>query len=465
MRILEDSGAARFDVRASGRVSALAIFGFYFAALVLLGLLSAHLAPGLEWQISAAELRSKVRYSDPSSFLTGAFDIARHGWVTPENAWLVRLWPPGFMIVEAAVLRLFGETSAFLLPLLALSALACAGWMLVLRQLLLPVTSHWFATAAPALPFLFPLTPFFLLSPLGLAFGETFAISFFFIGFLLILLACRQRSWRLAVGAGVALALSAYMRSQFELIVQALTVTAVLLAVVAAVGRRQRWRARVDGRIAAMVLLAMIVAQGTMAPWRFHNYLDSGKAGWVQTSDLIARNSLMREQELVSKGGRFVVLGGGQLACKLEPSYCGASDPALFYKAFLQHPGEWLLEKARILPTYWLAPPVPGSMATVDVPPSGPQVLVNVFFFACFLATWGCLWKIRRRPEFPVHAWMLISLSGCLLAVYTLAHLEARYFYLPKIFSVVELLMLLALLRAGAARGEPMHRPLPGNDG
>ncbi|HET8744041.1 MAG TPA: hypothetical protein VFM98_00430 [Ramlibacter sp.] len=453
VRILEDSGATPLGARRTGSLGALRVFGIYFLAVGLLGLLSVHLTPALGWLMPPAELAAKAGYSDPSSFLQGASEIARHGWFQPENVWLIRLWPPGFMVLEAGVLRLFGETAPLLLPLLALSALACAGWMLLLREVLLPVTPDWVATAAPALPFLFPLTPFFLLSPLGLLFGETFAISFFFIGFLLALLAGRQRSWRLAVGSGIALALSAYMRSQFELIVQSLTAVALLLAVVAAAGALLRRRLRMDARTVAILLLAVIVAQGAMLPWRYHNYRDSGKGTWVHTSGLIARNSLMREQDLLAIGGAFVVQGGGHLACKLEPSYCGSPDRTLFLRAFLRHPGEWLLEKARLIPAYWLAPPAPTSMSDLRDQPSGPQALANILFFACFLAAWGCLWKVRRRPEFIVHAWMLFSLSGCLFAVYTLAHFEARYFYLPKIFSVVELVMLVALLRAGGARG------------
>jgi len=450
--MVERSEAAHVGARTPARGRASLVFAAYFLGLCLLGFLSGfaydYEGSGLSWDVTAAGLR-QFQARDPNSFMTAALDIARHGWVQPANYWLVRVWPPGFMVIEAMVLRVFGEDAPFMLPLLALSALACATWMVLLRNLLLPAFSERDAMLAPMLPFLFPVSTFFLLSPFGLVLGETLAISFFIIGFLLVQLACRDRSWLKAIAAGLALALSAYMRSQFELLVIFLTLAGAVLAATAVALRLLRRRAWPRWAPVGMVLVTVTIAQLAMAPWRYHNYLDTGELVWVHTSKLIARNSLATEQELLAGGGAFVIDGAGHLACKLEPSYCGKADPALFYSAFFRHPAAWLQEKARVLPEYWMAPPVPESISGISLPPTIPEGLQNLVLLACVCAVWWRLWRIRQQPEFAIHAWFQLSFHGALLAVYTMAHLEARYFYLPKIFGVVALL---ALLVPGRAR-------------
>lgn len=458
MVILEEGGVAQPTTRPAARGRSARVLAVYFLALYVLGLLAAYATPHLTWGMTVSEFAPKAGFQDPSSFITGALDVARHGWVTPPNYWLVRLWPPGFMLLEGWVLRLFGEESAFLLPLLVLSALCCAAWMLLLRKYLMPALPAPFATLAPALPFVFPVAPFFLFSPLGLGFGEAFAISFFIIGFLLVLLAARSGSILLAVAAGIALALSAYVRSQFELLVLFLTGGALVLFAFAAFRLLLKRPALLQRATLRVVLVSVIVAQLAMAPWRYHNFKDTGKAVWVHTSSLIARNALTPEQELLKLGGAFVVQGGGHLACKLEPSFCGKTEPEYFYRAFLQNPASWLWEKAKLLPAYWLAPPVPGALSSLGVAPTIPQILANLLLLAILVAGLWRLWRIRREPEFAVQAWFQLSFYGCLAAVYTLAHLEARYFYLPKIFAVVALLTLLV---PGRARRTPNNEVKP----
>lgn len=443
MQIVEGSAAVQVGACRPGRYAGALAFAAYFLVLLLLGVLVHSAAARLDWGMSAAEITANSQFSDPGSFLKGAQDIARFGWVTPDDYWLIHLWPPGFMLLEGGLLRALGETSPLLIPLWILAALCGAGWMLLLRRYLLPVFTVRIASLAPLVPFLFPVVPFVLVSPVGLAFGETFSISFFISGFLLILLARRSGSWGQAAAAGVMLALSAYFRSQFEVLVLCLTVSALLLLAAAGIALLLKRRPPVAADTLRVVVLAVVVAHVAMLPWRWHNYRDSGKAAWVQTSAIIARNSLTPEAELLRVGGRFVVEGGGHLACKLEPSFCGQTDKKFFYRAFFLHPGAWMAEKVRRLPTYWFAPPLPTSMTTVRDLPSTPQFIANLLLLACIGGGMVRLWQIRRAPEFAVQAWFQLSFYAGLAGVYTLAHFEARYFYLPKIFGVVALLTLL----------------------
>lgn len=458
MVIVEESVVSQVGARRAGRHAGVLVFAGYFAVLCLLGLLFAGVRGQLQWGMPVAEIAVKAGFNDPGSFITGALDIARHGWVTPADYWLVHLWPPGFMALEGALLRLMGEGVPILVPLLVLAALCSAGWMFLLRAYLLPTLPERLATAAPLVTFVFPVAPFVMFSPMGLAFGETFSISFFIAGFLLILLARRSGSWWQAIAAGIALALSAYFRSQFEVLVVVLTLAAVVLVLAYLVVFVMKRRALVDGRTLRAIVVGMTVAQAAMMPWRYHNFVEHGKFAWVETSTIIAHNSLTPEDQLLKAGARFVVEGGGHLACKLQPSYCGRTEPEFFYRAFFQHPFAWLAEKAQRLPKYWFAPAVPSSMATVGQQPSWADLLANLVLLACVAAVPWRLWRIRRQPTFAVQAWFQASFYGSLAAVYTLAHFEARYFYLPKIFAVVALLSLLPRSGGAAAFRNEVNR-------
>jgi glucose-1-phosphate cytidylyltransferase len=435
------------DMRVPLPVRTLSVFVFYFVLLLLLAFLAGMGPMQPRWASTIAEFTRTSGLGDPVSFAEGALDFARNGRFTPPHFWLIHLWPPGFMALEGTVLRLFGEDAPVLLPLLAVSAACCATWMLLLRAYLRPVASPTVATLAPLVPFLFPVSSFFLLSPVGLSLGETFSFSFLVMGFLLALLAFRMRSLGRAVLSGLALAAAAYFRSQFELLVTALSVLGIVLVAASIVFHLWKKRGVVPSPTLFVIFTCVIVANLAMAPWRYYNFLDWGSPGWVQTSVLVVQNSLRTDQDLRAAGGQFLIEGGANLACKLEPSWCGKNHPDLFYGAFFRHPFEWIADKASRVPAYWMTPP---GMETLTLPrePGFGQGFANVLLLLILLAGAWQLWRIRRQPAFAMHAWFQGSLYACLLAVYLMVHLEARYMYLPKLFAIIGLITLLAERRA-----------------
>ena len=67
--------------------------------------------------------------SDPGSFITGAMNIADKGWISPENNWIISFWPPGFLLIEAGLIKLVGLDMPYFVYLVQI--LACAAWALV----------------------------------------------------------------------------------------------------------------------------------------------------------------------------------------------------------------------------------------------------------------------------------------------------------------------------------------------
>ena len=47
----------------------------------------------------------------PTYFATAAIDIAENGWISSYNDWIFNLWPPGFVLLEASIIKVAGAWS------------------------------------------------------------------------------------------------------------------------------------------------------------------------------------------------------------------------------------------------------------------------------------------------------------------------------------------------------------------
>ena len=337
-------------------------------------------------------LSGSVPAADPNSFATGALDIYRYGWFKEDNQWLIRLWPPGFMVLEGLVLKCFGVEAPFILILIVLNSIFLGFLLLVFRAHLLRVVPVKAASMLPLLPLFLPVTRFFLLQPGGIILGEAFSIVFFLTAMFLIPLAIRNRSWGEAIPAGLLLALSAYFRSNFELPVTFLTLMAALLVLPYYLLFRN-WIRRVDRDIMSCfirtVVIVLSVANAAMVPWRIHNYYRSGNFSWTQTPNIEYRNAGLTDEQLTDNNGFFVVRGGGNLAGNTA-NYCGRSDNWEFYQAFLRHFDEWCKYKFRIFGKFWFS-----SLEVYGGPRHDASFLGlagNVASLLCVLLTWPLLW-------------------------------------------------------------------------
>lgn len=414
-------------------------FALYFACLMAIGLWVRDIPFQPSLSATIHTFTQGLQMGDPGSFASGALDVYRNGWFTPPNRWLIHLWPPGFMLLEAAILRVFGEQAPFITILLVLSALLHSYMMTLLRHILLSMVPAAAASLLPLVPFCFPVTRQFLLEPTGLILGEAFAAGFYLSSVLLIFLAVRKQRLSLAIFGGLLLALSAYFRSQYGTIAMMTTLGALpLLLWLALKARQTNVQAPLRHQIVfsmKTLLLALVAANALMLPWRIHNKLEGGKTTWVYTQETMAVGSLSRTEDLLKVGGEWIVVGGGNMACIVAPEYCGKKDPGLFYRAFFEHPGEWILRKAALLDDYWF-----NSILDWTNPKSAQSIgdwIANSVMLAYLLAIAPLLWLTRRHPESSVLVWLFGSFFLCYCAIFTLAHFETRYFYLIKIFATV----------------------------
>ena len=433
-------------MRHSSRLSAILHYLAYFGILLLIGLFVRDLNGQPPLSSTIHSFQPIIKMGDPKYFAAGALDVFRNGWFTSDYRWLINLWPPGFMLLEAGILWVFGENAPFIAVLLVLSALLQACWLTIFRQLLRPQVPAVAASLLPLLPFAFPVSRQFLLQPTGLVLGEAFALGCFLTAVLLLVRSVRTERVGGAIAAGCLFGLAAYFRSQYGTLVTFFTLGALPLGLWLG-WRIRRLPADSGRRVGAKaslktILLALVAAHAIMVPWRAYAMLELDRTTWVATQELVAQNALTPSEELYRKGGRWIVRGGGNLACLLVPEYCGQDEPSLYYRAFLEHPFEWMSRKASLLDDYWFAP-LREWMEPKSRPSRGDWV-ANTLLLLFLVALLPLSWRVRRERDALVQFWILASFFGCFAALFTMVHLETRYFYPIKIFAVVATTLLAA---------------------
>ena len=156
---------------------------------------------------------------DPASFATAAIHLAKAGRISAADEWYFNLWPPGFMFMEAMIITVFGQEAPIILVLQILAVVLFSIVLLLLYQTLNLYSKYKIvAILLPLLIFALPVSRVFLLQPIGITLGESFAIGSFLLFILLALRSIECFSFRYAIFSGLFLALSAYFRSQFEFI-------------------------------------------------------------------------------------------------------------------------------------------------------------------------------------------------------------------------------------------------------
>lgn len=419
---------------------ALLWFAFYFLLSLYIGVFVKDITgqPPIYSTIdNFAELTTAHMYGDPLSFAQGAKDISKNFTLSDENAWLVRTWPPGFMALEGAILYVFGDNAYFLLPLIIFSAFLSAVLFLLMRKYALYYASDLIASTLPLVFLLSPHFRLFILEPYGLIQGESFAILFFLISLILCSRAVLKNSYKQALYGGVFLALSAYFRSQFELIITFMILWCILIYVIIKVKAFAKYLPKYDLQ---SNIRAMAVYTGTavlcMLPWRVLNGFS-----WVSTKHLVFVNASRTDAELHSMGGGWLVSGKSNMACHVNESYCGNPGKMDFYLSFLKHPFEWIYQKAIILPDYWFS-----SLKSFALPNNQPflyEHIFNIIYIVMLVSIIPMLAMIKNNKLFLTYFWKNASFMSCMTIVYILIHFETRYFYLFKIFTLYMFLVLL----------------------
>ena len=400
------------------------------------------------FNITLQQLIKTSAWSDPTYFATAALDIAENGWISSANDWIFNLWPPGFILLETFILKILGPEAPAILVLQILSAVLFSIVLVLLYDLMSKFVTSKIAFVLPLLIFAFPVGRVFLLQPIGVSLGESFAIGFFLICILLVFRSVMRNQIRYAVYAGLCLALSAYFRSQFEIILLALTGWGVLLIIaVPLTSLRKSIEPKFVQSVIKTIAIVLLIAHAATVPWRAYHWIYQGNPSWVQTSDLVFANSVMTSEQLNNKQGGFVVAGGGNLVCRIDPTTCGdtANAKSLFIKTFISHPVEWYSLKFGVIGDYWFS-----SMDFMENSPSKAtprDIIANGLFLSALIALAALLLtrKVRYNGFWILLMWVNASLFSAYTLIFTVVHFEVRYFFFPKIVGLVMFLIVAGL--------------------
>lgn len=297
----------------------------------------------------------------------------------------------------------------------------------------------------------------------GVMLGETFSISFLLIGFFCIFLATSKYPKSFAICSGVAFALSAYFRSQFETFFM---MASVVLVFISLFFMAKRTFSTVKQPL-LILFIALLIFHGLTIPYRIYTYKRSGSLLWVRTSALLIRNNFYATDYLLQKGGAFVVNGAGNVACRVNEEACSRISSRIINKSiteielkkeFIQtltrHPVRWIYLKLQVVPRYWFSSIHRYWNFAEATQPNYPEGLV---FLACFIISIA-ITIITLRNSYSLITFCL-STSICLAytAIFIVAHFEVRYLFFFKFYFFVAAMLDLARFYDQSRRQGKFH--------
>ncbi len=408
-------------------------WGFYFFILLSIAYLFGG-SPLESWTKNLVDAANVTGYGDPNSFASAAMDVSQHGWVTQNTRYVFNLWPPGFVILEAMLLKVFGSAAAMPLLLLFCSAALFSALMMEMQRFLKSRVGFW-SWIFPILIFTFSTARVFILSITGLLFGEWLAIGCFFCAILVL----TRLSVRAIIFSGFLFAASAYARSQFEFFLGAMLVVAA--GAMATDHFFKKFNLTSFFKLSKYLVLSLIVAQIFMAPWRLLHIRHGADGRWVYASDYLVSTSLKTDEALLAGGAGWMVDGGVNVACHIAPEHCGKDDAGIYKRIFIENPLLWVGAKVRLLPKYWFSTDGYLTGPTVDTFWGG---VFNGLFLLLLVGSICLHWVVRKGELVPL---LLSVTAGLLMAhsvIITFSHLEVRYFYFLKLYGVFSFILLAA---------------------
>jgi len=435
------------------------IFVFFQGLNTPHGLVTLQLAPQRMAQIFG--------FSDQGSYLQAALNLVATGKNTPQWAWVLNLWPPGMVWLDAGIIRFspldYGVTIGLITALLWSATLAVLTW-------------PFMRGVKPALVVLVVELAILGTSPFqswmldeGLFHADGLAAGSFLLG--LALIANRLRSaapiqvWiRDGIYVGIAFAAAIYLRASYQLVPWALAVLAVAIGGMILVKRMRRLPTLDLGRQAILLGCAALTVPILMQPYTAFVQQDRGRTQFVMTQELVYAN--VWKSRPLDAVPQFMVDGGSTLGCDIDPRECavihqGELEGRVFTpeelrdalsRAIITHPLQFVGNRVSHVTEQWFADEVgsyshaptsynsgPISFSASNNLNPGQGLLYLVLLIAAIVAA-GIL-AVRGR-------WALLIIPVMALAIlapFAIVHVEVRYLIPLKLIGLLAPILILML--------------------
>ena len=180
-----------------------------------------------------------------------------------------------------------------------------------------------------------------------------------------------------------------------------------------------------------------------MMPWRVYRLIEHHNLSWISTSDVTFGNSVHSTEYLQSVGAGFVVEGGGNLVCRIDPATCENSKNAkyLFIKTFLSHPIQWYHLKFELIGKYWFSSIE--NIVSVYQSPNITDIIANAICMMALIiiAALSFTPLMMRNQVSYVTAWINFSILLSHILIFTVQQFEIRYFYFIKIYALIMMMI------------------------
>lgn len=417
----------------------LVLFGIS-AASILINIVFVAQVGHFLWS-STPELAEEFGASDKGFYLTLALDL-QDLKINPDNFWILALWPPGAP-VSFAVLEILPGT---LLPYLIIAI--SLFW--AIPPYLLISSSPKSATLFVASLALWTLNPIFhnWIFGSGIFYSESLGVPVFAASIALLLRSLSSpNSKRYLLFSGALLGVSLYFRATLVPITLLAFLSIAVLFTVWALSNAFRSRSKRSLRKWISELKPMmagyfqygLVVFSVAAPWALivFTLVNPGSISW-SANEYLWVQKWTKSDELNAQGGSFLVEGGANWPCVLDPLLCSLlSDSSLTrgdfhiaqnaaFDTLASNFGTFLGMRVENLATAYLS--LPGSAIGSN---QSPVTLVSIIALAStYLLLSFQKEGLGSRPRFMVNSIFLISVivsasSFIIMAVY---HVETRYF-------------------------------------
>ncbi len=432
-------------------------------------------------QLAPERMAEIFGLSDQGSFLKAALNLIATGKNTPAWAWVLNVWPPGMVWLDAGIIRFspfdFGVTIGMITALIWSAPLAVLTWPFmrgVKSALVVLMVELAILGTSPFQSWMFDE---------GLFYADGLAAGLLLFGLALIVNRARSdaplRVWiRDGIYVGIAFSAAIYLRAAYLLVPWVLAVLALAIGCMIII-KRIRGLPTVDlGRQVALLFIAALTVPLLMHPYTVYLQKERARTQFVTTQDIFYNNVWQSRQ--LDKVPQWLLNGGSTLGCDIDPGECALihhekSDGRVFtpqelrnalLRSILTHPVEFAGNRVSHVTEQWFADEIGSySYAPTDYK-SGPiqysasnnlnpgqgllflVLLIVANILGTFLAFRG-KWALLIIP--------LTTLA--LLGPFALVQIEVRYLIPLKLIGLLAPILILML------REQPSRSPSPQTEG
>jgi len=418
-------------------------------------------------QLAPERMAEIFNLRDSGSYLRAALDLIATGQNTPQWAWVLNLWPPGMVWLDAAIIRFspldYGVTIGLITALLWSATLAVLTWpfmRMVKPALIVLLVELAILGTSPFQSWMFDE---------GLFYADGLAAGSFLLGLALIVNRVRSAApaqiWiRDGIYAGIAFAAAIYLRASYQLVPWALAALSLGIAGMIIVKRVRGLPTTDLGRQAILLIFAALTVPILMQPYTAFVQQDRGRTRFVMTEELVYQNVWKSPQ--LGTFPQSSLDGGATVGCDIDPAECALIHLAesrgkvftpvelrdALVKAIVAHPLQFIGNRGSYVAKQWFADEI-GSYSHVETNYESSPVsfsssnnlnpgqgllylvlLISAIVTACALALHGRL------------ALLIIPIMAlAILAPFAIMQVEVRYLIPLKLIGLLAPILILML--------------------